>query len=147
MTSRGGALMRVAVPEWQGRVSPVFDVAEHVILVDVDDASRLDRQWESMRSLSPRERARRLAEWEVDVLICGAISRSLSGELAARGVQVVPLVCGDVHEVLQAYRDGTLEEERFMMPGCGRMRRRGRRRRSRRGGGCVGGGAEQPGDE
>ena len=29
--------MKVAVPDWEGRVSPVFDVARQVLLVDLDD--------------------------------------------------------------------------------------------------------------
>jgi len=29
--------MKIAIPNWQGRVSPVFDVARDVLLVDVVD--------------------------------------------------------------------------------------------------------------
>ena len=78
-------------------------------------------------------RADRLAQQGVDTLICGAISRALESLLTARGVQVIPRVCGSVDEVLGAFCTGELDDERFAMPGCcdGR-RRRQRRCRSRR---------------
>ena len=124
--------MKVAVPDWQGRVSPVFDVAEQILLVDVDDEDG-NRQVESLGSTGPHQRAQRLAELGVKVLVCGAISWPLEALLASSGIQVIPLVCGEVEEVVQAFRDGTLEDERFAMPGCCRKRRQVRRRH-RRGG-------------
>jgi predicted Fe-Mo cluster-binding NifX family protein len=128
--------MRIAVPDWQGRVSPVFDVAAQVLLVDVD-AEDGQRRLASLGNAALHERARRLSELSVDVLICGAISWPLEALLAASGIRVIPLVCGEVEEVVRAFRDGTLENERFAMPGCCRKRRQARHRRRRRGGGLT----------
>jgi len=125
--------MKVAVPNWQGRVSPVFDVAEHIVLVYLDNNEDGSRRTENLGSTSPHERARRLAELGVNVLVCGAISWPLEALLAANGVRVIPLVCGEVKDIVQALRDGTLDSERFAMPGCCRKRRRAGQRR--RGGG------------
>lgn len=124
--------MKVAVPDWQGRVSPVFDVAEQVLLVDFDEEDG-NRQREGFGGKSPHERARRLAELGVNVLVCGAISWPLEALLAKSGIEVIPLVCGEVEEVVRAFGEGTLEDERFAMPGCCRKRRQVRRR-------CRGGG-------
>jgi predicted Fe-Mo cluster-binding NifX family protein len=124
--------MKVAVPDWQGRVSPVFDVAEYVLLVDFDsDDDGGSGHTESLGSTAPHDRARRLAELGVNVLVCGAISWPLEALVAAGGIRVIPLVCGEVKEVVQAFRDGTLENERFAMPGCCRKRRHVRNRRRR----------------
>jgi len=126
--------MKVAVPDWQGRVSPVFDVAEHVQVVDLDDEEGRSRVTVNLANMALHDRARRLAELGVDVLVCGAISWPLAAFLTSSGIRVIPLVCGRVEEIVQAFRDGTLlDEERFIMPGCCQMKRR-RTRGRRRGG-------------
>jgi len=129
--------MKVAVPSWQGRVSPVFDVAEQVLLVDLNNEEDGSRRTESLGSTAPHDRARRLAELGVNVLVCGAISWLLEALVATSGIRVIPLVCGEVEEVIRAFRDGTLENEQFAMPGCCRKRRQARNRRHCRGGGLT----------
>ena len=129
--------MKVAVPDWQGRVSPVFDVAEQVLLVDLDREDDGSRRTESLGTTAPHDRAQRLAELGVNVLVCGAISWPLEALLAASGIRVIPLVCGKVEDVVRAFCDGTLENERFAMPGCCRKRRHARNRRRRGGGGLT----------
>ncbi|MBN1394642.1 MAG: NifB/NifX family molybdenum-iron cluster-binding protein [Pirellulales bacterium] len=129
--------MKIAAPTWRGRISPVFDVAEQVLLVTLDGQTESDRCTESLRGLVLHERAERLAKLGVNVLLCGAISWQLETLLLNGGVKVISLICGDVEEVIQAFRNGTLKYEQFAMPGCcGRMRRgrgRGRGRGRRRG--------------
>lgn len=129
--------MKVAVPDWQGRVSPVFDVAEQVLLVDLDREDDGSRHTESLGTTAPHQRARRLSELGVEVLICGAISWPLEALLTANGIRVIPLICGEVAEVVRALRDGTLKDERFAMPGCCRKRRQMCNRRRRRGDGLT----------
>ena len=126
--------MKVAVPDWQGRVSPVFDVAEHVVLVDLDDEDS-SRHAESLGSTAPHQRAQRLADLGVDVLVCGAISWPLEALLATNGIRVISLICGEVAEVVRAFRDGKLGDEQFAMPGCCRKRQQVRHRRRRGGDG------------
>lgn len=121
--------MKVAVPNWHGRVSPVFDVATQVLLVDLDGEDGGSRRTEKLDSRGPHDRARRLAELGVNVLVCGAISWPLEALLAASGIRVVALVRGDVEEVVEAFRKGALKDERFVMPGCCRNRRRACNRR------------------
>ena len=119
--------MRVALPNWQGRVSPVFDVARGVVLVDVDGGGPVERTAHHLVQSEPLARARELAGFGVDVLICGAISQALERGLAAEGVQIVSRTCGPVDEVLQAYLQGRLAGPAFRMPGCGRRKRTRRR--------------------
>ena len=127
--------MKIAVPTWRNRVAPVFDVAGRLVLVEVADGEEVGRCEETLGSLGLERRAARLVELGVDTLICGAVSQPLEVLLAGSGIQVLARVCGDVEEILQAFRAGTLEEERYAMPGCcGRRRQRSRGRRVRRGG-------------
>jgi hypothetical protein len=66
----------------------------------------------------PSQKALRLAELGVDTLVCGAISRPLASMVAAYGIETVAFVAGDLTDVIQAWRDGTLGGGRFAMPGC-----------------------------
>ncbi|NMC20047.1 MAG: hypothetical protein GYA33_06450 [Thermogutta sp.] len=136
--------MILAIPDWQGRVSPVFDVAEQVLLIDLDREDH-GRRWEghgrrrmeSLKTTAPHERAQRLAELGIDVLVCGAISWPLEALLTANGIRVIPLICGEVGEVVRAFCDGALEKERFAMPGCRRKKRHARNRCRRGGDGSI----------
>ncbi len=124
--------MNVALPVLDDRVSPVFDVAQTVWLVEFDGHRELRRE---TFALYAREIARRVAELsqrDVNVLICGAISRPLEAALWAAGICVIPQTCGAVEAVLHAFAEGRLTERAFVMPGCCGGRRR--RQRGRVGG-------------
>jgi predicted Fe-Mo cluster-binding NifX family protein len=127
--------MRIAVPVWRDRVSPVFDVAGNLLLVDLEDGAPLQRSDANIREDDIHARVQKLSELGVDILICGAISRPLETILTAAGVKVIARICGGVEEVLGAYRSGRLGDPAFAMPGCcGRRQDFGHRRRCRNGG-------------
>jgi len=116
--------MRVAITISNSRISPVFDAASRLVLVDVDNGREVWRTDEGLEEADMAPRARRVAELGVDVLICGAISRPLEAMLRSAGVDVIPQTCGQVEEVLQAFLSGQLTEKAFLMPGCCGRRRR-----------------------
>ncbi|MGQ9574833.1 MAG: NifB/NifX family molybdenum-iron cluster-binding protein [Thermoguttaceae bacterium] len=115
--------MKLAVPVWRQRVSPVFDVCGRLLVVDLDDAGELRRSELSVDEEDPAGRARRLQELGIQVLICGAISRPLEAMLVRSGIRVIGQTCGDVDQVLQAFQAGRLADPCFAMPGCCRRRR------------------------
>jgi predicted Fe-Mo cluster-binding NifX family protein len=121
--------VRVAIPVWNERVSPVFDAATRLVLVDFENGAEQSRREAIIEESFLAQRARRLVEVGVNVLICGAISRPLAAVLAASGITVIPWTAGPVDEVLAAYLKGRLPHPRWTMPGCsgrGQRRRRGR---------------------
>jgi predicted Fe-Mo cluster-binding NifX family protein len=126
----GETKMRIAIPIWQSRVSPVFDVAGRLLLVDVEDGRETARSEETLGETFLPGKAKRLKDLGVDVLICGAISRPLAMLASQAGVAVVPWVAGDIDEVLNRYLEDGLADPRYAMPGC-RCRRAGRGRRWR----------------
>jgi predicted Fe-Mo cluster-binding NifX family protein len=120
--------MRIAIPVWQNRISPVFDVAGQLLLVELADGREVAREEQIVGETTVEERARKLAELGVETLICAGISQSLEMELTDCGIRVIARICGNVEEVLTAFIAGRLREERFAMPGCcgqGRRRHRG----------------------
>ncbi|MFO7973852.1 MAG: NifB/NifX family molybdenum-iron cluster-binding protein [Candidatus Hydrogenedentota bacterium] len=125
--------MKVAIPEWQGRVSPVFDVAAQLLIAQVENGQVNEQYTIGLNTRDLHARARQVAELGIDVLICGAISWPLELALVNAGVEVVPQTCGDVQHVLATFLAGQLGQNAFLMPGCcGRRRRfRAQRRRGR----------------
>lgn len=125
-------LMRIAIPQWQSRVSPVFDVAASLLLVEIDGTGEVGRQEVPLTAVDPTKRAQQVAQLPADVLICGAISWPLELALNSAGVQVISQICGQVDEVMRSFLLGDLENDAFRMPGCCGRRRRARRGQRRR---------------
>ena len=118
--------MRLAIPVWNDRVSPVFDTASRVLLLDLADGIEQARQLvEVAQARFSTERAKRLAELGVNVLVCGAISRPLASYLSAAGIILIPWVSGALEEVLRAYLTDRLSDPCWRMPGCGGRHRHG----------------------
>jgi len=126
--------LRIALPAANGRVSPVFDVAQRLVLVDVTDGRMMARTETEMGPHALPCRAERLRELGASVLVCGAISTPLATLVADSGVQIVAFIAGEVEDVLAAYLAGNLPAPEFMMPGCPCPTRGRRRRRGRQGG-------------
>ena len=114
--------MRVGIPIWNGRVSPVLDTAERLFVVDTGAAAGQARKEVALESTRLPVRATRLAELNLDLLVCGAVSTQLRELLEAGGVPIQSWVAGEVNDVLDAVTAGILDRPRFRMPGCGRGR-------------------------
>ena len=129
--------MRIAIAHWQGRISPVFDAAGNLMLVDVEDGREVQREERKLEGPHPLARAAEVAAMGVDILICGAISAPVEARLASSGVRVAGFICGAVQQVLEAFLRGGLANREFAMPGCHGRRYGGGRGKGagRRGGG------------
>lgn len=147
--------MMIALPEWNGRISPVFDTAGRLIIVRIEGGAETGRESLAIFEEQSGPRAMRLAQLGVSTLICGAVSNGMARAVEAAGIAIIPWVAGDIDEVIAAFIAGTLDIPAFRMPGCGggRMRRgrcgpggRGRGGGAGRGGReGVGGGTERGG--
>ena len=120
----------VAIPDWDGRVSPVFDVAGKLLVVPIAAGVPQACRHEQLITQDPANRASQLAQCKINILLCGGISIGLREALERVGITVIPSICGRVQGVLRAYLDNRLSDERFAMPGCcaGRPRCQARRR-------------------
>jgi len=121
--------MRIGIPVWQGRISPVFDTAKTLLVIDRQGPVETSRSEMALPETNEADRVAFLGRLGVRTLLCGAVSRPVASLLSASGITVVPFLNGNVDEVLEAYVAGSITDPRFLMPGfCGRRRRRGRRR-------------------
>ncbi len=120
-------MKKIAITVWQDRISPVFDSSQWLQVFDASGES-VDSRLEHIGDQSPLARVERLKDLDVDILICGAITRSLHMALVSSGMDVYPFVCGDVNTVLHDLLQNRKIDSRFAMPGYGRqMRKRNRR--------------------
>jgi len=120
--------MILAVAVWNGRVSPVFDHSQRLLLVEAREGGRLHEREETLDQPFPLGRVARLRELRVNTLICGAVSKPLATLISASGIRVIAFTAGEVGDVVEAFLSGGLPGPAFWMPGCGRGHGPGRRR-------------------
>jgi predicted Fe-Mo cluster-binding NifX family protein len=115
--------MKVALTIWEDRISPVFDVAQTLLIVEFYDGKIVRRFSETMLP----EKSSCLAGWlknlGVDVLICGAISHFPASIIESGGIQLQAFVGGKVEDVLSSYITGLQITTIYSLPGCGRQYR------------------------
>ncbi len=128
--------MKLAIPHWHGRISPVFDVARQALLVEPSGEGEEIREDLALTVADPIDRAAALAGRGVGRLICGAISQPFRAACAARDIEVMSGICGEVEAVIAAATDGSLTGTAFRLPGCRRRYRGGRGSGPGRSGGC-----------
>jgi len=123
--------MLVAIPFWQGRVSPVFDSARKLALVQIENGTIVGRNEVLLEGTLPPHRVEQLVKLGVEILVCGSISRTLTTMCRYSGITIFAWVSGPLEEVIQAYIAGTFPNPAYTMPGCRGRRFRARRRRGR----------------
>jgi len=123
-----GKIMKIAIPTWNGRVSPVMDTARLLMIVEQSAGHEVSKTTVEIPVMGVSNLAQFLKGLRIDALICGAISHQLEQMLIAAGVKSYPWYRGGVDEIVAAYSGGFLHNEDFLLPGG--------RRRGRRGGRC-----------
>ena len=103
--------MKIAIPYWQGRVSPVFDVAKQIMLFDVENGHVLQRNRTVIVEKNLLARANYIFQLGTEVLICGAISWPLKIALSSTGVQVIADIHGKVEDIIKALLNNQLIEK------------------------------------
>jgi len=131
--------MKIALSVWKDYISTVFDTADQLLVLENDGTNGQKRTMVKLNAADVAGRANQIKEKQIDVLICGAISRPLEASLISLGIRVYAFVRGPVEEILAAYQNGRLGHAVYALPGCrgrgpmgaGRGRNRGMRCRWR----------------
>jgi predicted Fe-Mo cluster-binding NifX family protein len=114
--------MKVAITVWRNRISPVFDVARNIIILDVEKGKVLQERSESFSNDQPEHKAVRLQQLMVKTLICGAISKLQAHQISSHQIELIPFISGEIEDVIKAFLSGNLPNSKLMMPGCCRSR-------------------------
>lgn len=106
------------MPIWEGRISPVLDVAGRFLVVQIENGRETSRREMVVAESNPTLLVRGIKEMGVGILLCGALSEPVAFLLAKSGVRVWPHLCGEAEAVLHAFLTDTLRQAEFRMPGC-----------------------------
>jgi predicted Fe-Mo cluster-binding NifX family protein len=109
--------MKIAIPSWEGRVSPVLDSASNLLVIEVRDQREVGRSEHLIADNTIAQRCNMVKALGIDRIICGAVSNPFGRMLASSGIKLYPGITGAVEEVLQAFLNGTLNRDAFFLPG------------------------------
>ncbi len=124
--------MKLGLTIWNNRISPVYDSAESILVVEVKETGTEHRQVVHIPLSDVSGKAGLLEGYGIQTLICGAISAAARDELVANGIEVYSFITGEIETILEAWKLNRLRETCYAMPGC-RCGQRACRRRNRRG--------------
>jgi len=112
-----GTDVKIGIPIWNERISPVMDTASTLLVVELDGDREISRTHINLENSSIWKRILLIRDSEIDVLICGAISRPFLDGLRRSRIQVLFGIMGKVQDVLDAFLEGRLFHPKFFMPG------------------------------
>ena len=108
---------RVGIPVFESRVSPVLDACNHLQVFDIENGRVVQRLEISLEKINLAERIEVLARWGVRKIICAGVSDVMCKYLAARKIELIGGIAGEIEKVLKAYICNRLHHECYHMPG------------------------------
>ncbi len=118
--------MKCAITIWENRISPVFDSARRLLVVELEQGKIVARS-EIAVADSPFATVAELQRQGLGLLLCGALCERGLKLLEESGIELIPFLSGEVDDVLAGLAKGE-ELAAFALPGCRHCccRRRGR---------------------
>lgn len=110
--------MKAALTVWDNRISPVFDVSREALIIDVVHREVVHRESCVISASSALGKITWFLDKKVNALICGAISEALYREFIFNQMTVNGFIAGNVEDVIEALIKGSIDDEKFLMPGC-----------------------------
>ena len=110
-------MIRIAIPIFHKRVSPVLDTCTRLLIIDIDQEIEINRQEISLEKFSLIERFNLTKKMNVNVIICCAISEMMDHMIHGTDIQLICGIVGDVQQVLAAYLSTQLDDASFHIPG------------------------------
>ena len=110
--------MRIGIPIWGDKISPVLDTASRILILDVENSNESSRFEIYLDERDLSRKCYRIQGLNIHIMICGAISNPFSSLLKAAGIKIIPGISGQTEDVLEAFLQGNLpQSSQFFMPG------------------------------
>ena len=100
--------MRLALPMFGEKISPRFDCAARLLIVEVQGGAIRGRREESIEQIHRQSRIGFLLERKVNVLLCGGIRRRDYFSFVNAGIDVYAGLTGEAEDVLEAFLNGRI---------------------------------------
>lgn len=111
--------MNIAIPVWEGKVSPLFDTASRLLVFQTEQKLECSRFETLIDEEDITGKCLNIQKLGIDTLICGAISKHFYMMLrSVCEISVIPWISGRCEDVLLAYLGGSLNNTKYLMPGC-----------------------------
>ena len=108
--------MIIAIPVWQNRVAPLFDTAANLLVIK-NEGKDPERDIINVESLTLCQRIDLLKILNVDLFICGGITKAILENIRNKSIKAMPFICGDINPILNAVLQGKDIKALFSMPG------------------------------
>ena len=108
--------MKIAVTIWGDRVSPVFDASDTIVIADIENKQIIQKYYQQFDP----------ANWlflesfrksGIDVLICGAISKTAEKRIAQSKIELLAFITGNTDEVMDLFLTCDEIPQSYIMPG------------------------------
>ena len=116
--------MKIALTVWEDRISPVFDVANMLLVADVEKGEVKKCRLVEMEHVGISRLVDMLRRMQISVLVCGAISELPATTVSTAGIRLIPFISGKTDHILEFLSEGKPIIPAFAMPGVRRRRRR-----------------------
>ena len=109
--------MKVALTIWGNRISPVFDSANTLMIVDLENLKISDRVYKGFDPHDLKQFSCILKNCKMDILICGAITDDRSIFIEQNGIVLIPFIFGNTDKILAILINEKHRISDFIMPG------------------------------
>ncbi len=113
--------MKIAITIWGNRVSPVFDAAATLLVVQIENRMVVKKSYESFDPETPFDLIKLLKKMQVPVLICGAISTKPADLIVNNDIKLISFVTGNALKLIENFARKQTIEKSNMMPGCSKQ--------------------------
>jgi predicted Fe-Mo cluster-binding NifX family protein len=117
--------MKVAIPRYEGRISPRFGFMEDILLVEIERERILSREIIPVERYLPIEIPEILVQKGVGVVLTGGINLQFQEMFRERGIEVIWGLIGTPEEALEAFCMGRIATDMGRLKGRKRKRFRG----------------------
>jgi predicted Fe-Mo cluster-binding NifX family protein len=100
--------VKIAIPMFNTRVSPRFDCASKILVATLDSGQVVDKETYSLVNLNPIRRSSLLSDLGVNIILCGGISSFSQRLINANAIEIIPMVQGEIEEVIDLFIKGNL---------------------------------------
>ncbi|MBA3013013.1 MAG: NifB/NifX family molybdenum-iron cluster-binding protein [Proteobacteria bacterium] len=110
--------MKIAIPIWGNRISPVFDSARTLLVARIENRKIAKKTYTPFDPECCQDLIRLLQKMQITTLICGAISTKPADFLVENNIKLISFVTGNAMDFLDYFASRQTIEKGHMMPGC-----------------------------
>lgn len=93
--------VRIAIPEFKGKIAPTFDFSRRLLVLDFFDGRFSGISPMDLSLVKGPARVDFLKEHQVEVLLCGSISQDLATGIGECGIRVISELSGEIKQVMK----------------------------------------------